>query len=356
MDYTRVLVICIDRDADIFVKAGEKGPIYGREAVLAVAQKLGLADPLESDTNALYEAARLYDDYKQKGVDAEVVAVVGSQNLGPESDTNLSRQIDEVLDKFKADGAVVVSDGVEDEYILPIVQSRIKVITVRRVIVRQSEKLESTYYVIQDFLNDLVNDPKLSRLLIGLPGIALVLYMLFGSHGWRLIFGIVGVFLVIKGFGMENAIERAYNEFKSSFISGKISFFTYVVAVLIALVGVVVGYDELVRREVSLSPLSTSLPIFISESIDLLTFAALLALIGKGIDAILEKESLRKYALIGVFIIAFRIIIDAISLFMLGQINYMNLALWVILGLILSMFTFFSIRPWRARKIKGGAS
>jgi putative membrane protein len=346
MDYNRVLVLCIDRDADLFVKAGEEGPIYGREAVLSAAQKLGLADPRESDTNALYEAARLYDGYRQKGIEAEVVAVVGSQELGIESDTKLAKQIDEVLDKFKADGAVVVSDGAEDEYILPIVQSRIKVISVSRVVVRQSEKLESTYYIIQDFLRDLVNDPKLSRLLIGLPGIAAVLYMLFGSHGWRLIVGIVGVFLVIKGFGMENAIERVYNEFKSSFILGKISFFTYVVAALIAVVGVVVGYDELVRRGVPLSPLSESLPVFIAESIDLLTFAALVALVGKGIDAILEKESLRKYALIGVFIVAFRIIIDAISLFMLGQINYLSLALWVILGLVLSMFTFFYLKPW----------
>ena len=169
--------------------------------------------------------------------------------------------------------------------------------------------------------------------------------MLLGSHGWRLIVGIVGVYLVIKGFGMEGALEKAYNEFKSSFIMGKISFFTYAVAVLIAVAGVVVGYDELARRGLPLSPLSASLPVFISQSIDLLTFAALVALVGKGIDSFLEGESLKRYALIGVFVIAFRVVIDAVSLFMLGEINYASLAMWVILGLILSMFTFFSLRP-----------
>jgi putative membrane protein len=349
MDYNRVLVLCVDRDADLFVKAGEEGPVYGREAVLAAAQKLGLADPRESDTNSLYEAVRVCDAYRKKGVEAEVVAVVGSQELGLESDNRLSKQVDEVLRRFKAEGAVVVSDGAEDEHIMPIVESRVKVIGVRRVVVRQSERLESTYYLLQDFLKELVNDPKLSRLLIGLPGLALVLYMLLGSHGWRLIVGIVGVYLVIKGFGMENAIDKAYNEFKSSFILGKISFFTYGVAVLIAAAGIVVGYDELARRGVPLSPLSGSLPVFISESIDLLTFAALVALVGKGIDSFLEGESLRRYALIGVFIIAFRVVIDAVSLFMLGEINYASLALWVILGLILSMFTFIYLRPLSRR-------
>jgi putative membrane protein len=357
MEYKRVVVICVDRDADIQTKVGEEGPVYGKESVLSIAQKLGLADPLETDTNALYEAVRLYEDYKERGVEAEVVAVIGSPELGLKSDTKLSQQLDEVLEKSKAEGAVVVSDGAEDEYILPLVESRIRIISVRRVVVKQSEKLESTYYLLQDFLKEIVNDPKLSRLLIGLPGVAAVLYMLLGGHGWRLIVGIVGVFLVIKGFGMENAVEKAVGEFKSSFSAGRISFFTYVVAVLIALVGVVVGYDQLNRMEVPFSNLPNSVPIFISESIDLFTFAAIVALIGKSIDAVLEKESLLKYVLLGVFVVAFRIIIEAISLFMLGQINYLNLALWIILGLILSMLSFISMRAsWKAKKTKRGAS
>lgn len=357
MEYKRVVVICVDRDADIQSKLGVEGPVYGRGEVLEIAQKLGLKDPLETDTNALYEAVRLYDDYKNQGIKAEVVAVIGSPELGLESDTKLSKQLDEVLEKSRAEGAIVVSDGAEDEYILPLVESRTRIISVRRVVVKQSEKLESTYYLLQDFLKDIVNDPKLARLFIGLPGIALVLYMLFGSHGWRLIFGVVGVFLMIKGFGMEDSVEKAFSEFKSSFVTGKISFFTYVVAVLIAFVGLVVGYDQLNRMGIPLSSLPDSVPIFISESIDLFTFAALVALIGKSIDAFLEKMSLLKYVLLGLVVVAFRIIVEAISLFMLGQINYLNLALWITLGLILSMLSFISMRAMsKAKKLKRGAS
>ena len=66
MEYKRVLVICIDRDADVTTKIGEEGPIYGKESVLSVATRLGLADPIETDTNALFEAIRIYDKYKNK--------------------------------------------------------------------------------------------------------------------------------------------------------------------------------------------------------------------------------------------------------------------------------------------------
>ena len=49
----RTLVLTIDRDNDLGVKAGIRGPIIGRKATLTAALKLGIADPEESDTNAI---------------------------------------------------------------------------------------------------------------------------------------------------------------------------------------------------------------------------------------------------------------------------------------------------------------
>ena len=46
----RTLVITIDRDNDLGVKAGIRGPVIGRKATLTAALKLGIADPEESDT------------------------------------------------------------------------------------------------------------------------------------------------------------------------------------------------------------------------------------------------------------------------------------------------------------------
>ena len=56
----RTLVITIDRDNDLGVKAGIRGPVIGRKATLTAALKLGIADPEESDTNAILGACLLY--------------------------------------------------------------------------------------------------------------------------------------------------------------------------------------------------------------------------------------------------------------------------------------------------------
>lgn len=352
MEYNKILVICIDRDADIFRKIGEDGPIYGREKLLDAALRLGLADPSESDTNAIFEAIKVGDYFKKAGKEVEVVILVGSENLGVESDTRLSKQLDEALGKNKPDGVIVVTDGAEDEYILPIVQSKTNVIAVKRVIVKQAEKLESTYYVIQDFLTDIVSDPRIARLVLGLPGMVLILYMLLGAASWRLIAGTAGVFLLIKGFGLEGAVQKIYEEFRSSVVTGKISFFTYVVSILVGIIGIAVGYDEVVSRGIAFRSIREAAPVFFSGSISFLSFAAIVALIGKSIDAVLEKQGAWRYMILMLFVVAFGVITNAASQFLLGRINNINLATWVTFGLVLSMLGFLYIRSkWKASRV-----
>jgi putative membrane protein len=343
-EHKKIIIICIDRDADILQKVGEKGPIVGREKVMDVAVRLGLADPTDTDTNTLFESLKLYDNFKKEGRDVEIITLVGSPDVGVTSDMEISRQLTKVLGKWKADGAIVVTDGAEDEFILPIIQSRLDIISLSRVIVRQSEKLESTYYMIKEFLKDMVNDPKLSRLIIGLPGIAAVLYVLFPQYGWRLIVGVLGVFLVIKGFALEDPIQKGIDEFKSSFIAGKISFFTYAVSALLGIVGVWQGYNEVLNIGDGYINLLDATPHFIAGSIDLLTYAAIVALIGKSIDAISEGQSVWKYISLTVFTVAMWLILGAVSQFLLGQIDYVKFAVYVVVGLILSILLYVSIK------------
>jgi putative membrane protein len=344
MKYNKILVIGVDRDADVYRKTGASGPIVGREKTLDTAIKLALADPSESDANALFEVVRIGDKLREEGKEVEVAIIVGKEKVGLESDAEISRQLEEVLGKFYPEGVIVVTDGAEDEYILPIVESKVNVISLKRVIVRQSEQLESTYFVLQEFLKDIVNDPKLSRIVVGLPGIAAILYMLLGEHGWRLTVGIIGVFLIVKGFGLEEEVQRFYQELKSSFVTGRITFFAYAVGFLLGTVGIISGFDAVSKANITYGSLIDALPIFISNSIDLLMFAIIIALIGKSIDSMIEGLGISKYIILIIFVVALRLIIDAVSLFILGEIGTTDLALLVTLGLILSMFTFLSIR------------
>ncbi len=349
MEYNKILVLCIDRDADIERKIGDKGPIYGLDNLLDVATRLGLEDPTESDTNALFETVKLGRKFEKEGRLAVAAVLTGSEYVGIKSDLELSKQLDEVLDKHEVDGTVIVTDGVEDEYILPIIESKTNVIALKRVVVKQAARLESTYYILLDFLKDIANDPKLSRLLLGMPGIAFVLYMLLGQHGWRLIVGVLGVFLLIKGFGLEGQVEKLYDDLRSSFVTGKISFFTYVVAVLIGIVGFISGYDRL--RTQAYSTTLSAVPLFISGSVNLITFGIMVALVGKSIDALMEGRKVGKYLVTGVFVGAIYLIVDAISRFILGFMTLAAFTIWIIIGLALSLFAIIA-RKWTKKGSK----
>ncbi|MBU2559802.1 DUF373 family protein [archaeon] len=354
MTKEKILVLCVDRDGDIKNKVGEAGPIYGRDATLDVATRLALNDPTESDANALFGAVKIGDELKSDDKDVEVAAITGSENIGTESDAIISKQVEEVLERVKPDGVIVVTDGAEDEYILPIIQSRVKVISVKRVIVKQSEHLESTYYAIQSFLKYVINDPKLSRLILGLPGVALILYFILGERGWRLILGVIGTFLIIKGFDLEDQIHRFYDEFKSSFTTGRVSFFFYAVALIIAAVGMLAGINEINSSGFAYGDVMKSVPLFISKSIDLIAFAAGVALAGKAVDSFLEGEGVARYLFIGILIFGVYLMAITLSRFILGQMDQITFATNITLVLILSIVTFLSIRSLRKMSVPAG--
>ena len=57
----KTLILCVDRDDDLGKKAGVESPLIGRRRTLDAAVALGLADPEDSDTNALLAAVHLHD-------------------------------------------------------------------------------------------------------------------------------------------------------------------------------------------------------------------------------------------------------------------------------------------------------
>src|SRR5512147_595044 len=110
-----MLIICIDKDDDIGVKAGVKSPVIGRDACLDAAARLGAADPEDSDINTIYGGINVYDELRSEGLDVEVVCIAGHKELGLKSDRAITQQLDDILLKFPTDRAVLVSDGAEDE-------------------------------------------------------------------------------------------------------------------------------------------------------------------------------------------------------------------------------------------------
>ncbi|OYT42923.1 MAG: hypothetical protein B6U88_02490 [Candidatus Aenigmarchaeota archaeon ex4484_56] len=239
----RILVICIDRDNDVGEKLNVEGPILGRNKNLEIAKNLSLVDPEESDANCIYGAIKEYDDLKKQGKDVYIVTLLGDKNVGIISDEKIEKQFNEVIKKYRPEKAVFVSDGAEDEFVIPIIQSKVPIMSLKRIIVKQSLQLESGYYMIIKFLKEIMNDPQTSKLVFGIPAIIFILYAIFGGVAGRIIIGVIGIYLIIKGFHLEDSVSSSLNELYSTLLKNKISFFCYIVGFAFAVVGLVQGYD-----------------------------------------------------------------------------------------------------------------
>ncbi|WP_371807541.1 DUF373 family protein [Thermococcus sp. CX2] len=174
----RALILAIDRDDDFGQKAGVEGPVIGRDACIDAALKLSLADPEDSDANVVYAAVKLYDELNggDEFEEVEVALITGHPKVGVKSDLELSRQLDEVLERFQADGVITVTDGAEDEQIFPIITSKVPIISSHRVVIKQSEGIETTYYIIYRYLREILSDPEVAKVVLGIPGMILLLY------------------------------------------------------------------------------------------------------------------------------------------------------------------------------------
>ena len=145
----RILVLAVDIDNDLYTKTKITGPVVGRKDNLSAAAKLALADPQDTDANAMFEAVKRYDELKAKGYSVAIATITGAEKEGYVADSELARQMERLLDKFKADACLLVTDGASDNRVIPLLKSRIKVNSVDIIRMKQAEQFENTYFTLQ---------------------------------------------------------------------------------------------------------------------------------------------------------------------------------------------------------------
>ena len=242
----KTLVLCVDRDDDFGKKARLKGPFIGEQENLKAAQALALRDPTESDVNAVYGALKAYREAKKNGENVEVVTITGHRDRDQKADNAVVEQLEHFLKKWDVRGVILVSDGADDEQVLPLIQSRTKLLSVRTVIVKQAKELEKSYYVVKELLRD----PHFARLIFGLPGIVLAVYAIVHLLGIQqislnVILAIVGGYLVLKGFGIEDALVGGFSSFTKTTSIERASFPLYVGSALLFLLSLWAGADNI---------------------------------------------------------------------------------------------------------------
>ncbi|HYA54985.1 MAG TPA: DUF373 family protein [Thermoplasmata archaeon] len=238
------LVVCIDRDDDLGRKASVAGPVVGRSALIDAAVRLSTVDPEDSDSNAIFATVALLDELKGAGEDAEACILTGSPKVGILSDRRVSDQFDKVLAQVHATSAYLVSDGAEDEFLFPILASRVKVDGVRRVYVRQNASIESTYYTIVRAMKD----PKLRAKTI-LPFALVLLILGIAEAGGVLNWGIIGlaivlgIYLILWTFDVDEAFIESIRSASTDIRQGSVAFGFGLFSLALIGVGLLVGYN-----------------------------------------------------------------------------------------------------------------
>jgi putative membrane protein len=348
----KLLIICVDRDNDLYEKTKVSGPIIGKEANINAATKLLLADPEETDANTMFEAVRVYEKLSKEN-QVQLVTLTGDQRLGYSADREIIKQLDAVLGAFHAESCVFISDGASDEQIIPIIQSRIKIDSVRIVVMKQAKELEKTYFVLMEKLKE----PHYARILFGLPGIFIIILAIISILGisWRFVLMFIGGCLVIWGFGYEEKLIHSLSSFK--FSTEKISLVLYLSALLLMVISIVLGYQEFTTRVLETSE-SLKVAAYVTlRVLLLLPWAFLLIVFGRISDLLYEKKKYRvvKYGLYGVSILIFWALSTVASQWIIAEVYFSEFVLTIALSVVLafaSIKVFDMIRTNIANSMK----
>ncbi len=268
----KLLVICVDRDNDLGEKTGIKTPVIGRNSCIDAAQRLALEDPEDADSNSIFYAVKTYEDLVSKGYNVEIITVAGVENRGVQADEKIITEIRQVLEKFSANGAVIVSDGEDDESVIPIIQNVLPVVSVQRVVMKVSRSVEYSYAVFGKYLKMIAYDSKYSKFFLGVPGILLLIggiASVFGFTGeiFAVLISILGGAFLIRAFD----IDKAWTSWTKPTPAGLIRSFTMITGGIIVLTSIPSGIASV---NVNLIPVDATLLVIISNKIIIGQFVA----------------------------------------------------------------------------------
>ena len=119
--------------------------------------------------------------------------------------------------------AVLVSDGEDDETVIPIIQTIVPVISIQRIIIKHSRSVEYSYAVLGRYIKMLVYDPRYSKFFLGVPGALLVasgLATVFGltREAIALVLSILGGAFIIRAFDVDKSLASLGRPTPTAFI------------------------------------------------------------------------------------------------------------------------------------------
>ena len=346
-----LLVLCVDLDDDLGRKTGVETPVVGRDAVESAAVDLATADPEDSDVNVLFEGLHIADRISDESV--EVAAATGVDGSEVAANRAVGDELDEVLAGLATGEdvrAMVVTDGAQDESVLPVIRSRVPIDGVQRVVVRQAQDLESMYYTIKQVLDD----PETRGTLLIPLGILLLIYPLsiiadqFDMPG--ALFGVtsalIGFYLLSRGLALGKRLDTLFERVREGLYGGRVSLVTYLVAGLLLVIGGFTGVQtvtDLQAQADSALDVIEVIAALVYGSLQWFAAAGITSSLGRVVDSYIDGDFEWRHLNAPVYVLAIAFILHGVSSYVLafGDLSYLAFTLTgaTLLGLA-STFAF----------------
>ncbi|MCL4404514.1 MAG: DUF373 family protein [Candidatus Marsarchaeota archaeon] len=346
----RLLVLAVDIDNDLYRKTKINGPVIGKNDIIRAATKLAIADPQETDANTMFEAVKKFDELKSKKYSVRVATITGAEDESFQADNELSRQIDLLIDRFRPDACVLVTDGASDQRVLPLLKSRLKVNSVDLVRMKQAEQFENTYFTIIEKLKE----PHYARAVFGIPAVLLLLFAIsyYLNLGWQFPVALIGLYLLIKGFGLEDYIISSAKGF--GFSVSRVTFTLYMSSLLFFVMSIVLAYGGYSHAlSITSNPLVQG-SYTIESLLLLLPVSLLLYLVGRLIDLesrhykykAINQGTYMGYAMVSITLIYL------VSAWFIGQIYFYQLLLFSIIAIMAGYAVSFVSSALKRRAVR----
>jgi len=352
----RLLVLAVDIDNDLYRKTNISGPLTGRVQNLNGATQLALADPEDTDANAMFEAVKVYDELKEDGYSVSIATITGSEREGYDADREIARQLELVLEQNKADGCVLVTDGASDNRVLPIIQSRIKINSVKYVTVKQAETLENTYFTILEKLKE----PHYARIVFGIPAVLILIFAVsyIAGTGWEPPAALIGLYLLIKGFGLEDSLLSSFRGF--GFSIDRMSFAFYLGSIIFLIASISIGFGNYYTQMQLSSNSSIAATYGIEGFLLLLPITLILYLVGRIIDVRSTRYLFRgfKYGTyIASSVILWALLYSFVA-WIIGQIYFSEFVNYTIIAIVIGIIVSLAAdalrrNVLRSKRLKG---
>ncbi|MFC4987671.1 MULTISPECIES: DUF373 family protein [Saliphagus] len=358
-----LLILCVDLDDDLGRKTGFSTPVIGREAVEEAAVALATEDPEDSDVNVLFQGVHVYDDLASEGESVEVAAVTGNEEGDVAANREVGDEVDTVLASLQTGEdvtALVITDGAQDESVLPVIRSRVPIDGVRRVVVRQAQNLESIYYTMKQVLAD----PETRGTILIPMGILLLIYPLalvgavFSLPG--LVIGstaaLLGLYLISRGLALGDRIDEAAEGARRSLYAGRMTLIAYVVAVALLILGGVNGMNAVsdVGASAGAADAPVALAAFVYGAVQWVAAAGVTTSLGQITDEYIADRLEWRYLNAPFYVIAIAVVLHAVSAYFLDLASTSYLATALTAGTVLGIVSTLAFAVAESRLSEGG--